>query len=158
MLRTIDQEGNVMRFTKTIAAMLICAGFSISATAKSDTTDHDINAAVDEMEQALNNKDIQGLEDMYKDDAVVIPAESEIIEDKGAIVSFWNNKFSAAESRYHFDVIHCRVRKNVAHLSALWSATVITPDIQADVEYGFLTSVMERQQDGSWKIRVQNWN
>ena len=95
---------------------------------------------------------------MYKDDAVVIPTASEIIEDKSAIVSFWNNKFSAARSRYHFDVIHYRVRKNVAHLSALWSATVITPDIQADVEYGFLTSVMERQQDGSWKIQSQSWN
>lgn len=147
-----------MKITKTIAAMLICAAFSISATAKSDTTDHDIKAAVAEMERALNDSDIQELRNMYTDDAVVIPAESHALDDKGAILSFWNNKFSAAKSRYHFDVIHYRVRNNIAHLSALWSATVITPDIQSEVEYGFLTNVMERQQDGSWKIQVQNWN
>ena len=147
-----------MKITKTFTALLICAAFSISATAKSDTTDHDIKAAIAEMERALNDSDIQQLREMYTDDAVVIPAESKVLEDKGAIVSFWNNKFSAARSRYHFDVIHYRVRNNVAHLSALWSATVITPDVQADVEYGFLTNVMERQLDGSWKIQSQSWN
>lgn len=147
-----------MKLTKTIAALLVCAAFSISATAKSDTTDLEIRATIDDMEQALNDSNIQDLKAMYTDNAIVIPDKAKVLDDKHAIVSFWNNQFSAAKSRYHINVIHYRVNDNVAHLSALWSATVITHDIQSEVKYGYLTNVMQRQQDGSWKILEQSWN
>ena len=147
-----------MKLTKTITALLICAAFSISASAKSDTPEHEIKATLSTMEQALNDNNIQKLKAVYADDAVVVPDETRVLNDKQAIVSFWNDQFRSARSRYHIDVIHYRVNKNIAHLSALWSATVITPDIQSDVKYGYLTNVMKRQADGSWKIQEQSWD
>ena len=147
-----------MKLTKTFAALLICAAFNIPASAKSDTPEQEIKATISIMEQALNNNNIQKLKAVYADDAVVVPHETKVLNDKQAIVSFWNEQFSSARSYYHIDVIHFRVGKNIAHLSALWSATVITPDIQSDVKYGYLTNVMKRQADGSWKIQEQSWD
>ena len=71
---------------------------------------------------------------------------------------FWDNKLTTAQSRYRIDVIDVHVTNNVAHLSALWSATVISPGIGAEVKDGYLSNVMQRQDDGSWKIHIQSWN
>lgn len=147
-----------MKLTKTLATALIWAAFSIPASAISDTPEYEIKATISSMERALNDSNIQQLKAVYTDDAVLIPAEDRALNDKKAIVSFWHDRFNNATSRYHIDVIHYRVNKNIAHLSALWSATVITPDIQSEVRYGYLTNVMKRQPDGSWKIQQQSWD
>jgi len=147
-----------MKLTKTFAAVLIWAAFSIPASAISETPEYEIKAAMADMEQALNDSNIRKLKTIYTNDAVLIPTEARVLNDKKAIVSFWHERFSNATSRYHIDVIHYRVNKNIAHLSALWSATVITPDIQSEVKYGYLSNVMKRQPDGSWKIAEQSWD
>ena len=147
-----------MKLTKTLTAALIWVTFSIPASAISDTPEYELKATISSMERALNDSNIQKLELVYADDAVLIPAQAGILNDKNAIVSFWHERFNNARSRYHIDVIHYRVDKNIAHLSALWSATVITPDMQSEVINGYLTNVMKRQPDGSWKIQKQSWD
>ena len=147
-----------MKLTKTIMTIIFSAVISISVTAKSDTTEYEIEATMTDLVNALNDKDIQELRMIYTEDAVVIPAETPVLEDTHAILSFWQNKLSAGKSRYRIDVIDFRVRNNIAHLSALWSATVISPGTRAEVRDGYLTNVMERQDDGRWKIHIQTWN
>lgn len=138
--------------------MLVFSIISIPAIAKSDNPENEIHATMVRMERALNGSNINTLKSIYTDDAVLIPAEAKALNDKQAIVTFWNNKFSKARRLYHFDVVQFQVRKDIARLAALWSATVITPDIQTEIKYGYLTSVLKRQPDGSWKILEQNWD
>lgn len=147
-----------MKPVKPLTILMACVLFSVPAYARNDNPEREIRATIARMERALNGSNIQTLKSVYAEDAVLVPAEAEVLSDKQAIVSFWNHQFNNARSRYHINVIHYRVGHNTAHLSALWSATIITPDIQAEVKYGYLTNVLKRQADGSWKIQEQNWD
>lgn len=147
-----------MKLTKTFAMLLLTTTLSVSVTAMSDQTENDIQATINGLETALNNKDTGILKTLYSDEAMLIAEESEILNDKAAIVSFWNNQLNEAKSRYHIDVIDFRVNDNIAYLSALWSATVVTDASNIEVMDGYLSNVLERQENGHWKIRIQNWN
>lgn len=138
--------------------MLMCTLISLPVSAKNDGPEHEVQATFTRMEQALNGANLQKLKSVYAHDAVLIPAEAKVLNHRKAIVSFWNNRFSSAKSRYHFNVVRYQIGKNIARLSVLWSATIITPDIQTEVKYGYLTNVLIRQPDGSWKILEQNWD
>lgn len=147
-----------MILTKRLFALTLLAALSISATANSQTTEFEIKATIDDLENALNDSNIIELNDIYSDKAMVIPAEKDALNDKPAITAFWNNRLNDGKSHFKIDVIDLQVKNNIAYLSALWSATVIKDGTSPEILDGYMSNVLERQSDGNWKIRVQNWN
>ena len=147
-----------MRLIKLLSTTLILTALSIPVTAKSDSTEMELKATIDGLEQALNESNIKKIQSIYTDKAMVVPNEAEILDDNSAIVSFWNNKLNQGKSHYRIDVIDMQVNQNVAQLSAIWSATVTTSAAKTEILDGYMTNVLERQPDGNWKIRMQNWN
>ena len=147
-----------MRLIKLLSTALILTALSIPVTAKSDSTEMELKATIDGLEQALNESNIKKIQSIYTDKAMVVPNEAEILDDNSAIVSFWNNKLNQGKSHYRIDVIDMQVNQNVAQLSAIWSATVTTSAAKTEILDGYMTNVLERQPDGNWKIRMQNWN
>ncbi|MFQ5658829.1 MAG: YybH family protein [Gammaproteobacteria bacterium] len=140
------------------AVLLLSTVLTLPAGATSEQTGNAIQATIEGLESALNDNDIKGIRESYTDNATLIPSESETLNNRAEIGSFWNAKLNMAKSRYHIDVIDFRVDNNIAYLSALWTATFIKAGIQAQIRDGYLSSVLERQQDGDWKIHSQTWD
>ena len=147
-----------MKLIKLLSTTLILSVLSIPVTAKSDSTETEIKATISGLEQALNNSNIKEIRDIYTDKAMVVPVQDKILDDNTAIVSFWNKELNKGKSHYRIDVIDMQVNRNVAQLSAMWSATVTTSGEHTQILDGYMTNVLERQPDGNWKIRMQNWN
>lgn len=152
-----DKE-KTMKPLKLLSTALILTALSIPVTAKSDGTEMEIKATINGLEQALNGSNIREIRNMYTDKAMVVPMEAEILDDNSAIVSFWNQQLNKGKSHYRIDVIDLQVHRNIAQLSAMWTATITTSGEATKIMDGYMTNVLERQPDGNWKIRMQNWN
>ena len=147
-----------MKLVKLLSTALILTALSIPVTAKSDGTEMAIKAAINGLEKALNGSNIKQIRNMYTDKAMVVPMEAEILDNNSAIVAFWNQQLNKGKSHYRIDVIDLQVNRNIAQLSAMWTATVTTSGEATKIMDGYMTNVLERQPDGNWKIRMQNWN
>jgi uncharacterized protein (TIGR02246 family) len=147
-----------MKLIKLLSAAVILSALSIPVSAKSDSTEMDIKATINGLEKALNENNIKELKNIYTDRAMVVPVQAAILDDYSAIISFWNQQLNKGKSHYRIDVIDMQVNRNIARLSAMWSATVTTGGDSTQILDGYMTNVLERQPDGNWKIRMQNWN
>lgn len=146
-----------MKIKNKLTALLFLSALGISVAAMSDTTESDIRITINTLESALNGSNLKELSALYTEDATVILVEDDVLDDNNEIIKFWDNELNSTKSNYHIDVIDFQVNKNVAYISALWSATVIVGS-NVEVRDGYLTSYLSRQLDGRWKIHAQNWN
>ena len=96
--------------------------------------------------------------DMYTENAIVIPPTSEILSDPSAIEGYWAEVMASGVSEYVIDTVNLHVEGDVAHQTALWQASIMTEDGNVIHFDGAMTNVLERQDDGLWKIRMQSWN
>ena len=107
-------------------------------------------------EAAFNAGDTAALTRLYAADATVVPPSMEIVSDHAEIGQFWAAKFGAGMRDFRLDTINLRAEGDRVYTTAAWSANVKTSG-HSHVIDGEMTSVLERQVDGSWKIRLQNW-
>ena len=138
-------------------AMTVLVFYSLAAVANGGN-ETEIKETMNGLEKALNTSDISELQKIYSDEAQVTPANAEVLNDLPSIATFWNNRLSEGKSIYNIDVIDLQINDNVAYISALWSATVTTDGAHTEIRDGYLSNELERNTDGNWKIRVQNWN
>ena len=95
---------------------------------------------------------------LYADNAVMMPPSSEILSDRGAIKNYWDVLREVGIDAYAINTVDLRINGNTAYQTILWEATRNAADgnvIQFD---GNMSNVLERQKDGSWKIKLQSWN
>ena len=135
-----------------IAVTLPVAAFGeITDPAKIDSTN-------DSWSQALNQGSSADLIKFYTADAVVLPPSSEILANHAAIKGYWDGLHRIGVNKYTVYDVDLKIEGNIAYQTALWEATRITPE-GTTIEFdGNLSSVFERQPDGSWKIKLQSWN
>ena len=96
--------------------------------------------------------------DMYTDDAVVIPPSSEILSNHSAIQSFWDEVRQGGIREYEIDTINLHVDGDIAYQTAYWQSSITADNGTVFHIDGTMTNVLERQQNGNWKIRTQSWN
>jgi len=105
-----------------------------------------------------NTGQIVELIDMYTDDAIVIPPSSEILTGPTAIKGFWAEILKGGISEYVIDTINLHIDGNTAHQTAYWEAHLTAANGETIHFDGTMTNVLERQDNGQWKIRMQSWN
>ncbi len=147
-----------MNLTGKLVTLLVTTTISLPVAAFNDFTDSNVEVTLHALETALNTSNLNTLKTIYTDNAEVIPAESSSLDNKSDPATFLYEQLKTGRGRYRIDVIDLHVEDNVAYLSALWSATVITDANDATVLDGYISNVLERQSDGSWKIREQRWD
>ncbi len=96
--------------------------------------------------------------ELYSDEAVIVPASNEIINGSGAISDYLNGlNYINVEDFVIWD-LEVDADGKTAYETALWQATGVDAKgepVAFDIN---VTNVMERQSDGSWKIKMQTWN
>lgn len=146
-----------MKQPTLLLATALLAAASLPAMSYADPA-QDVESSINRLELALNKGDLDAVAALYAADAVIIPSESEILDSRAAIRSFWADQLAAGADVYRIDVLDARVEGDRAYVSTLWAATVNTRDNRVVTFDGNLASVLERQADGSWKISMQGWN
>lgn len=117
-----------------------------------------INALNIKWDAAINQGDTTQLIGLYADNAVMMPPSSEILSDQGAIKNYWDDLREVGIDAYAINIVDLRINGDTAYQTILWEATRNAADgnvIQFD---GNMSNVLERQKDGTWKIKLQSWN
>ncbi len=95
---------------------------------------------------------------LYAENAVVFPPSSEILEGVTAIDAYFRDLKNAGFNKYSIANVDLQANGTTAYATALWEAVRIDVDGNKIKLGGNITNVMERQDDGNWKIKFQSWN
>jgi ketosteroid isomerase-like protein len=94
---------------------------------------------------------------LYTADAVLVSPGAEIIARPAAIGEYWVAKRKAGATGFRLVSVSERQEGDLLYQSAAWTTT-FSGDGRTSVFDGQMTNVLQRQPDGSWKIRLQSWN
>ena len=108
--------------------------------------------------KAFNQGQTSELVKLYVDNAVFMPPSSEILTGQKAIKKYWDGLRQAGFNEFIIRDISLNTVGNTAYQTALWEA--VRKDSAGNIIKldGNISSVMARQKDGSWKIKLQSWN
>lgn len=145
---------------KTINSLILISILSLSAgIASSNALERtDVEQLNSLWSNTFDEGNTEGLMTLYTDNAVVFPPSSEILEGKGEIATYLDELRNVGFSEYSISSIDMDVKGDIAYTTALWEATRVDTNGNVILLEGNITSVLERQEDGSWKIKLQSWN
>jgi ketosteroid isomerase-like protein len=92
----------------------------------------------------------------YTDSALVVPPAAAPIEGQAAIKDYWAQRMADGQQIY-VRVEAANVRGNALIQSGVWSVQVTNPYGERAYGGGNFTRILDRQEDGSWKIRLESW-
>jgi ketosteroid isomerase-like protein len=95
---------------------------------------------------------------LYTRDAMVFPPSSEILEGPLAISAYLDGLREVGFNEYSISNVDMQIKGNTAYSTALWEAIRVDTNGNEIILDGNITNVLERQEDGSWKIKLQSWN
>jgi len=106
----------------------------------------------------FDNGNTTGLVTLYTKDAMVFPPSSEILEGRTAITAYLDGLREVGFKKYSISNVGMQLKGDIAYSTELWEAVRIGTDGKEIKLDGNITNVLERQNDGSWKIKFQSWN
>lgn len=143
-------------FNSLFLISILSLGSGITSAAALDRAD------VEKMESLWSSsfsEDNTGrLMSLYSEDAVMFPPSSEILEGKPKIVAYLEGLKKVGVTKYDISSVDLNVEGNMAYETGLWEATRVDDDGNVIKLDGNITNVLEKQNDGSWKIKLQSWN
>jgi ketosteroid isomerase-like protein len=137
--------------------ILILTLLMSSASAVPSTSETEMWINNKTWEVAFNTGNTAALADLYSEDAIVMPPSLEIFNAPETIENYWIDQIHAGTDNFRVQTINLRVEEDVIYQTAIWIATVTSNGVSTDLD-GEMTNVIARQQDGSWKIKLQSWN
>ncbi len=144
---------------KKLITMLLLITVSVSGLANAVADEATaINALNIKWDTAVNQGDTMQLASLYVDNAVMMPPSSEILSDRGAIKNYWDNLREVGIDVYAISTVDLRIDGDTAYQTVLWDATRNAADGNVIQFNGNMSNVLERQKDGTWKIKLQSWN
>lgn len=131
----------------------------ILTTAMANVDDRSAIANVmGDLGQAFNKGQTSELVKLYADNAVFMPPSSEILTGQEAIKKYWDGLRKVGFNEYVIREIGLNITGNTAYQTALWETVRIDSAGNVIKMDGNISSVLKRQMDGSWKIKLQSWN
>jgi uncharacterized protein (TIGR02246 family) len=161
MTRATDFKFDYLRYLamKKLITILLLITVSVSGLANAVADEATaINALNIKWDAAVNQGDTTQLASLYVDNAVMMPPSSEILADRGAIKNYWDILREIGIDAYEISAIELRIDGDTAYQTVLWEATRNAADGNVIQFNGNMSNVLERQKDGTWKIKLQSWN
>jgi ketosteroid isomerase-like protein len=137
-----------------ISILSLSSGYAASATLES--------ADVENLNSLWSTTFDEGnttlLMTLYTKDAIVFPPSSEILDSSAAIIAYLDGLIKVGINEYSISNVDLNVKGDIAYETALWEATRVDASGNVIKFEGNITNVLEKQNDGSWKIKYQSWN
>jgi len=130
---------------------------SASLAARADAVS-DIEVVNSALAKYFNVGEISAMAGMYTDDAVMLPPSSEILSSPATITSYWNQLRQVGVNKYSVYLVDLKLEGDVAYTTSLWEASRAAGSDGVITMTGNISNVLEKQKDGSWKIKLQSWN
>jgi len=99
---------------------------------------------------AFNRGDASALKALYAQDAILLTSSGSARLGAQDIRGFWGN--------HSVEIVEIYGDGDLIYVAATWSAFRTPRDGRSYYYEGNLVNVLERQEDGTWKTRLQNWN
>lgn len=143
-----------MKVLQSLLFILVAA----NAAASTASPESVIAASNAGWESAVNGGNADQLAAIYAADATVIAPSMEIVSAHEEIGKFWAAQHAAGIRGFRVETVNLRADGDLLYQTAVWSARVQHHGGHAGHAVdGEMTNVLERQADGSWKIRLQHW-
>lgn len=150
-------EVMMMKISKYLMYITFLIFASTSLSARSDSAS-EIELLNSTMAKSFGKGDIAQMVDLYTRDAVMLPPSSEILSNQEDIKRYWDGLRKIGVYDYSIYAVNHDIEGNVAYATALWEARRKTANGNVITMDGNISNVYEKQDDGSWKIRLQSWN
>lgn len=106
---------------------------------------------------AFNRGDAAALAALYVDDARLSPGNGEVISGREAIGNLFRGFIDNGVRNHAISIVDVGGSADLVHQVASWRAEALA-DGKTVHFGGILTSVLEKQPDGSWRVRSHVWN
>ena len=136
---------------------VIMALLLASANATTEPIESEVWINNKSLEMAINSGDTSALADLYAKDAFVVPPSLEILNAQDEIRNNWVSQKLTGTENFQVQTVNLRLHDDLIYQTAVWFATVTENGIAIELG-GEMTNVIGRQDDGSWKIKLQSWN
>lgn len=144
----------ILKYTILIAGLTLGSSFSASATLEPT----DVEQLDNLWSASFNEGNTVSLMTLYAKDAMVFPPSSEILDSATTIKAYLDGLRDVGFNSYSISEVEMQVKGDTAYSTSLWEATRIDAAGNEITLDGNITNVIERQEDGSWKIKLQSWN
>ena len=146
-------------FMKTLKILTaLCLSLILTAAMATIDDESVIAKVLNDLGKAFNKGQTSELVKLYADNAVFMPPSSEILTGQEAIKKYWDGLRKVGFNEFTIRDIGLNTVGNTAYQTALWEA--VRKDTAGNIIKleGNISSVLKRQTDGSWKIKLQSWN
>jgi len=146
-----------MKYTKSLIFLSI---LSLISTYAASTTAESVDAErlSSRWVSSFQKGNTEALMSLYTENALVFPPSSEILEGPAEIVAYLESLRKIGVTEYSISNVDTEIKGDTVYETALWEATRIDTNGTVFNFEGNITNVLEKQSDGSWKIRLQSWN
>lgn len=119
----------------------------------------DISAINTAFDNAFNNKNIQGIVNLYGPDAHVMPAPAgEVVSGRAAIETFFLSLITAGVIDHKLTLTEAVADGNLAYQRGQWSGALVDEQGLRQTFGGNVHLVYRKQTDGTWLAVTHIWN
>ncbi len=146
-----------MRLIERIGVMMIMLSITFTSAAETEFIQIDLEESNSLWELAMNSGNPGTFAELYAEDAVIMTPSLEIFSSRLDIEKFWLKTIAPIANNFQVQTISIRIDGELAYQTAVWLASVTSNGVTNNID-GEMTTMFQRQHDGSWKIRLQSWN
>jgi uncharacterized protein (TIGR02246 family) len=148
-----------MRYAASLfAPILLFATLLSFAGAQTASVEQEVKVAYAAWDEAFNKGDAKALAALYTPDAKLLPPSHDILEGPTAAEKFFSSLLLGGTKGHKLELIEADGDGKLVFAAAKWSAT--GKDTKgADTPWsGVATTIFEKQDDGSLKLRLHTFN
>lgn len=147
------------KFILFCIALLTSLGITLACTASwAAEPQADVKAAYTAWDAAFKKADAKAIAAFYADDALLLPANHEVIRGPAAVETFFAGILGKGTTAHKLELIDARGDGKLLYGAAKWSVMGKDSDGKDQPGSGVATHVFQRQPDGKLKIKLHTFN
>ena len=155
-----------MEFLKTFCILLLFLGFPFFFCLAAQEEEMDLvqtRKAIEEVNlkfgEAFRQGDSAAIANLYTDDGILLPPNSDVIKGKQGIKAFWSAVIEMGVKDVDLATVEIMVMGNMVCEIGKYSLTIQPEGLEeAIVDNGKYLVIWNKTVDGSWKLHIDIWN